>query len=166
LEQVGPALEQVGPALEQAMREMEFGMQELHHHLPELMLLPPMPPLPSAPSSSMLNPSVGNFFSKAYAENLTDDEQIKIQALDGLLSQDEKTALPEIKQLARQHPNWAMRAAAVGLLAEVESPEALTILSETLQHDNDHRVRLTAVRALSNRSEPETREALKRLLLK
>lgn len=184
LAQIGPALEQMGPALEQAMREVEFSMQGLHHHLPELMALPPMPPMPAlaplpplppmpplppAPFYAMphhLQYSFGDFFSKEYAENLTDDEQIKIQALAGLLSQDEKTALPEIKHLARQHPNWAMRAAAVSLLAGAESTEALAILDEALQQDADHRVRLAAVRALSNRSEPEAREILKRLLSK
>jgi hypothetical protein len=137
--------------------------------LPPMPALPPMPPLPAAPFYAMphyLHYSFENFFSKEYAESLTDDEQIKIQALAGLLSQDETTALPEIKKLARQHPNWAMRAAAISVLAGAESTEALTILDEALQQDADHRVRLAAVRALSNRSEPEAREILKRLLSK
>jgi hypothetical protein len=191
LGQVGPALEQMGPALEQAMEELEF---ELKQNLPGFMAplpdippippipafapippIPPIPPLPPFPDEPLCplpcktipsQPLGCDFELKEYLENLTDDEQVQIRALGGLLSQDEKTALPEIKRLARQDQNWAMRAAATSLLASAKSAEALTILDEVLRQDTDHRVRLAAVRALSNRPEPEAREILKRLLLK
>lgn len=106
------------------------------------------------------------FAHRAYAEQLTDDEQVKVQALAALLDRDEKTALPEIKRLAREHKNWAMRASAVAMLANSESAESLAILDEVLNQDTDRRVRKAAVRALANRSEPEAREILKRLLQK
>ena len=59
-----------------------------------------------------------------------------------------------------------MRASAVGMLANSESAESLVILDEALNKDADRRVRKAAVRALANRSEPEAREILKRLLQK
>ncbi|MDZ7363100.1 MAG: HEAT repeat domain-containing protein [candidate division KSB1 bacterium] len=107
-----------------------------------------------------------SFNSKAYAKFLNDDEQVHLQALAALLDRDEKTALPEIKILARQHENWAMRAAAATMLSRPESAEAISILEEVLNKDADARVRKAAVRALSHRDEPAAREALKRLLTK
>jgi hypothetical protein len=194
LEQIGPALEQVGPALEQAMQGLELGMQELQNvdwpeiqveladlpahfadfppvpDIPPLPPLPPMapiPPLPDAPLPPLHGDIPGwGFAFEEYAENLSDDEQVRIQALAALMSQDEIAALPEIKRLCREHENWAMRAAAVSLLASSESAESLKIFDEVLRYDADHRVRRAVVRALANRPEAEAREILKRLLQK
>jgi HEAT repeat protein len=126
-----------------------------------------MPPFPSGSLPMIFDGDLHwGFKHRAYAEHLTDDEQVNLQALAALLDRDEKTALPEIKRLAREHKNWAMRAAAVALLADSESAESLVILDEALNKDTDRRVRKAAVQALANRSEPEAREILKRLLQK
>jgi HEAT repeat protein len=124
-----------------------------------------MPPFPSGPLPMIFDGDLHwGFEYRAYAEHLTDDEQVNLQALAALLDRDEKTALPEIKRLAREHENWAMRASAVAMLADSESAESLVILDEALNKDTDRRVRKAAVRALANHSEPEAREILKRLL--
>jgi HEAT repeat protein len=138
--------------------------------MPPLPPIPPIPPLPPLPNGVIAPFITGDldwdFESRAYAEQLTGDEQIQLQALAALWDRDENAALPEVKRLAREHENWAMRAAAVRLLANSESAESLAILDEVLSKDTDRRVRKAAVQALANRSEPQAREILKRLLQK
>jgi len=140
---------------------------------PDFPPLPAMPPLPALPP--MPDVSIGHgrsfgdgwsFGHREYTKNLSEDEQIRMQALAALLDNDEKTALPEIQTLARQSENWAMRAYAVSMLANADSDDVIPILEEVLNKDKDQRVRKVAVRALSRRAEPAAREALKRLLLK
>jgi HEAT repeat protein len=80
-----------------------------------------------------------------------------------LLDNDETLALPEVKNLMNDK-NWAMRAAALEMLAHVESREAVSLLREALQRETDNRVKRAAIRALAQRDEPEAREALRGVL--
>jgi hypothetical protein len=193
--EVEPAMELARAALESIdWGEINMAMQEASENLAAsapFVLLQDMPPMPDIPPIPALAPFPNippipaippmpeiwlgegmrfehewSFNSKAYAKFLSDDEQVHLQALAALLEREEKTALPEIKTLARQHENWAMRAAAVAMLAKPESAEAIPILEEVLNKDADPRVRKAAVRALSHRDEPAAREALKQLLTK
>jgi len=187
--EVEPAMELARAALENIdWGEINMAMQEASENLaaiaPFALLqdIPPMPDLPPIPALAPIPdippmPEIWlgegmrfghewSFNSKAYAKFLSDDEQVHLQALAALLDRDEKTALPEIKTLARQHENWAMRAAAVAMLANPESAEVIPILEEVLNKDTDPRVRKAAVRALSHRDEPAAREVLKRMLMK
>jgi hypothetical protein len=191
LAHVGPAVEQAmaqaAPALAQVMEgiawpEINAAVQDASRELARLaplMDMPPMPPFPPIPPippmpplpSGIIAPFIDgdldwDFESGAYAEQLSGDEQIQLQALAALWDRDENAALPEIKRLAREHENWAMRASAVRLLANSESAESLAILDEVVSKDADRRVRKAAVQALANRSEPEARDILKRLLQK
>lgn len=195
LEMVEPAMEAARAAMENIdFAEINAAMQEASENLarvvpfvdmppippiaaiapfpelPPIPAIPPIPPIPPIPDIAIgAGMSFGHGWSwsgRAYTKNLTDEEQIRLQALSALLHQDEKAALPEIKSMARQNENWAMRASAVSLLAHVESAEVIPILDEVLNQDADQRVRKAAVRALSQRDEPAAREALKRLLLK
>ncbi len=195
LSEVEPAMELARAALENInWGEINEALQEASENLTLIMPFPPLPdipPMPTLPPIPALAPMPAippipaippmpeiwlgegmrfghewSFNSKAYAKFLSDDEQVHLQALAALLERDEKTALPEIKTLARQHENWAMRAAAVAMLAKPESAEAIPILEEVLNKDTDPRVRKAAVRALSHRDEPAAREVLKRLLIK
>jgi len=135
--------------------------------MPALAPFPDFPPLPDFGIGRGRGPGRSwGLGSREFTKNLNDEEQIRLQALAALLDNDEKTALPEIKTLARQNENWAMRAYAVGMLANAESAEVIPILEEVLNKDSDQRVRKAAVRALSQRDEPAAREALKRLLMK
>jgi hypothetical protein len=195
LREVEPAMELARAALENInWGEINEAMQEASENLALIMPFPPLPdipPMPDIPPIPALAPFPNippipaippmpeillgegmrfehgwSFNGKAYAKFLSDDEQVHLQALAALLDREEKTALPEIKTLARQHENWAMRAAAVAMLAKPESAEAIPILEEVLNKDTDPRVRKAAVRALSQRDEPAAREVLKRLLIK
>lgn len=100
--------------------------------------------------------------SSRYKKYLSADETVQAEALRSLLHQDENLALPELQKM-RSHQNWAMRAAVADMLGEMEDKEAVTILREILKNDVDQRVRRAAVRALSRRSEPEARAALREL---
>jgi|GEM_PF-3516059 len=193
--EVEPAMELARAALENIdWGHINEAMQEASENLALIMPFPPLPdipPMPDIPPIPALAPFPNippipaippmpeiwlgegmrfghewSFNSKAYAKFLSDDEQVHLQALAALLDRDEKTALPEIKTLARQHENWAMRAAAVAMLAKPESAEVIPILEEVLNKDTDPRVRKAAVRALSHRDEPAAREVWKRLLMK
>ncbi|MCG3120057.1 MAG: hypothetical protein ALAOOOJD_02641 [bacterium] len=195
LEMVEPAMEAARAAMENIdFAEINMAMQDASENLarvapfvdmppippiaalapfPELPPIPDIPPIPAIPPIPDIALGAGMSFGqgwswggRAYAKNLSDEEQIRLQALSALLHQDENAALPEIKSMARQNENWAMRASAVALLAHVESAEVIPILDEVLNKDTDQRVRKAAVRALSQRDEPAAREALKRLLLK
>lgn len=192
LEGVEPALAHVRAALEQInLGEVDAALQEASANLSRLGPMPPLPPmpalapfpdLPSLPELSVMpalppmpDISIGHgrsfgggwsFGHREYSKNLSEDEQVRAQALAALLENDEKTALPEIQSVARQNGNWAMRAYAVSLLANTENAAVIPILEEVLNKDTDQRVRKAAVRALSHRDEPAAREALKRLLTK
>jgi len=191
-ELVGPAMEEARAAL----ADIDFGeindaMQDASESLARLAPIPPLPPISGIPPFPALAPfpdfppipdippmpdlGIGRgrgpgrswgLGSREFTKNLNDEEQIRLQALAALLDNDEKTALPEIKTLARQNESWAMRACAVSMLANAESADVVPILEEVLNKDTDQRVRKAAVRALSQRDEPAAREALKRLLLK
>jgi hypothetical protein len=174
-----------------AMEDANAAMQEASESLARLAPMPPIPPISGIPPFPALAPfpdippipaipplpdfGIGRgrgpgrswgFGSREFTKNLNDEEQIRLQALAALLDNDEKTALPEIKTLARQNENWAMRAYAVSMLANAGSADVVAILEEVLNKDTDQRVRKAAVRALSQRDEPAAREALKRLLMK
>jgi hypothetical protein len=178
-----------------AMENIDWGAinESMHHAAAALADMPPMPdmpPFPDIPPIAAIPPIpaipamppmpdfaiVGGrgfgpgrswgFSRREYSKELSEDDQVRLQALAALLNNDEKTALPEIKTLARQNENWAMRAYAVSMLANAESADVVPILEEVLNKDTDQRVRKAAVRALSQRDEPAAREALKRLLMK
>lgn len=140
---------------------------------PDFPPMPDIPPLPALPPMPDMDFGHGRSFGggwsfgyREYTKNLSEDEQVRMQALAALLDNDEKMALPEIQTVARQSENWAMRAYAVSMLANAESAGVIPILEEVLNKDSDQRVRKVAVRALSRRDEPAAREALKRLLTK
>ncbi len=191
-ELIGPAMEEARAALAGIdFGEINAAMQEASESLARLAPMPPIPPIPGIPPMPVLAPfpnippipaipplpdfGIGRgrgpgrswgLGSREFSKNLNDEEQIRLQALAALLDNDEKTALPEIKTLARQNENWAMRAYAVSMLANAGSADVVLILEEVLNKDTDQRVRKAAVRALSQRDEPAAREALKRLLIK
>jgi hypothetical protein len=175
MELVGPAIEQatqelqnvdwpeINAAMQEASRKMAR-LGPLPHippippmpplpamaPLPAMPPIPPIPPIPNGPLPMFFHESFGwDWQTEAYAKNLTDDEQVHLQALAALLDRDETTALPELKRLAREHANWAMRASTVAMLAHAESSNVLPILDEALNKDTDQRVRLAAVRALA-----------------
>jgi hypothetical protein len=177
MSQVEPALAQAREALENVdWGEIDAAMEEASEslsaiapfaHIPDIPPIPAIPPIPDIPPMPHIVIGAGlSFGDREYKRNLSDEEQVRLQALAALLNNDEKTALPEIKNLARQHENWAMRAAAVSMLANAESAEAIPLLEEVLNKDADQRVRKAAVRALSCREEPAAREVVKRLLMK
>jgi hypothetical protein len=172
-ELIEPAMEQARAALENIdWGEINSAMDEASAALAEMPPLPPLPDIPPIPDIPPLPDfSIGfgrswGFGSREYKKNLSDNEQLQLQALAALLDRDEKAALPEIERMARQHENWAMRASAVTMLSGSESSEVIPILEEVLNKDADKRVRRAAVHALSCREEPEAREVLKRLLQK
>jgi len=189
MSQVEPALEQAREALENIdLVEINAAVQEASESLariapfapipdippiPAIAPVPHIPPIPDIPPMPEIWMGEGMSFGRgwgfsgnAYSKYLSDDNQVHLQALASLLNRDEEAALPEIKKLAREHENWAMRVSAVAMLANSENSEVIPILEEVLNKDTDQRVRKAAVRALSHRDEPEAREVLKRLLMK
>lgn len=155
-------------------------LHELTGHLagiPPMMPFPPLPmiaPVPAIPPIGPVPPPAPAIFhgegwwherSARYRQYLSEDEQVRLNALRALLEQDEKLALPEAQKLL-QHENWAMRAATLEMLGDVDSKEVVTILRETLRSETDKRVKRAAIHALSQRDEPEAREALQELLQK
>lgn len=137
---------------------------------PALAPMPPIPPIgPIPPLAPVLAGGVWRDSwsgpAQRYQQYLSEGEQTRLNALQSLLHNDEKLALPEVKILM-QEKNWAMRASALEMLAQVEQREAVTILRDALQNETDKRVKRAAIRALSQREEPEAREALRALLQK
>ena len=146
-------------------------------YIPPMPALPPLPPIPALAPMALVPPHFDHcrsdwrgrdsFHSASeYQPYLSEDERLRVTALGALINQDEAVALSEIKTVIAQNQNWAMRAAAIELLACVEDQAAVVLLREALHRETDQRVRLAAVRALSHRDEPEAREALQELLKK
>lgn len=138
---------------------------------------PPIPPVPALAPMAPLPPHFDNcspgwtrrgsfHSSKEYQAYLSDDERVRLAALNALIQQDENAALAEIKGLLAKSQNWALRAAAVELLACIDREESVALLRDTLRNETDQRIRLAAVRALSHHDDPEARAALQELLQK
>lgn len=152
-------------------------LHELSGHLAEFPPMPDFPPIPMiapVPAIPPIGPippvpaiihSEGWWHERSarYRQYLNEDEQVRLNALRALLEQDETLALPEAQKLLR-HENWAMRAATLELLGDVEGKEAVGILREALRNETDKRVKRAAIRALSRSDEPEAREALEEVL--
>ncbi|NUO82484.1 HEAT repeat domain-containing protein [candidate division KSB1 bacterium] len=131
-------------------------------------MIPPIGPIP--PQAALAGHGFGwrdgwHGSSRQYRQYLSEDEEVRLNALRSLLNQDEKLALPEAQRLL-QEDNWAIRAAVLEMLGEAESNDAVRILRTALQTDTDKRVKRAAIRALSQRDEPEAREALREILQK
>lgn len=141
--------------------------------LPDIPPIPMIAPVPAIPPIGPLPPVPAIIHSEGwwhersarYRQYLSEDEQVRLNALRALLEQDEKLALPEAQKLLR-HENWAMRAATLELLGDVEGKEAVGILREALRSETDKRVKRAAIHALSQRDEPEAKEALEEVLRK
>ncbi len=147
---------------------------------PPIPVIPPMPGVPAMPVIPPIGPIpphaalAGHGFSwhdgwhgssRQYRQYLSEDEEVRLNALRSLFNQDEKLALPEAQRLL-QDDNWAIRATVLEMLGEVENQAAVGILRAALQKETDKRVKRAAIRALSQRDEPEAREALREILQK
>jgi hypothetical protein len=90
----------------------------------------------------------------------TNDEELAIAALEGLMAQSDERALPIIKRVLAGSQSTLVKQRALFVLAQIESPEALQILAQTARSSNPA-LRGEAIRAIGISGDPKTVDGLR-----
>jgi len=110
---------------------------------PALPALPPVPP--SAPSKADRDP--------------TDDEQLALAALEGLMAQPGDRALPIIKRVLAGSQTTLVKKRALFVLSQIRSPEAQALLAQISRSPNDE-LRGEAIRSIGIGGDPKALDSL------
>jgi HEAT repeat protein len=90
----------------------------------------------------------------------TNDEDLAIAALEGLMAQSDERALPIIKKVLAGSQTTLVKRRALFVLSQIEAPEALQILSQTARSSNTA-LRNEAIRAIGINGEAKAVEGLR-----
>lgn len=92
----------------------------------------------------------------------TEQEELAIAALEGLMAQPSERALPILKKVLAGQQSTLVKRRALFVLSQVESPEAREILLQATR-SSDKALRSEAIRSLGIDGDPKTLDALKQL---
>jgi hypothetical protein len=92
----------------------------------------------------------------------TDDEELALAALEGLMVQSPERALPIIKKVLAGSKSTLVKQRALFVLSQLESPEAAQILLQT-SRSTDVALRGEAIRAIGISGEPKSVEGLQQV---
>jgi HEAT repeat protein len=90
----------------------------------------------------------------------TNDEDLAIAALEGLMAQSDERALPIIKKVLAGSQTTLVKRRALFVLSQIEAPEALQILSQTARSSNTA-LRNEAIRAIGINGDAKAVEGLR-----
>jgi HEAT repeat protein len=97
---------------------------------------------------------------KAAAERApTDDEELALAAMEGLMAQPADRALPIIKKVLAGSQSTLVKRRALFVLSQINGPEALDILTQTAR-SSDADLRGEAIRSIGIRGDPKALDAL------
>ncbi len=98
--------------------------------------------------------------SKSEAERApTDDEELALAAMEGLMAQPAERALPIIKKVLAGSQSTLVKRRALFVLSQINSPEALDILTQTAR-SADADMRGEAIRSIGIGGDPKALDAL------
>ena len=92
----------------------------------------------------------------------TEDEQLSLAALEGLMAQPPERALPILKKVMAGQQSTVVKRRALFVLSQVNSPEARDILLQTARSPNAD-LRGEAIRAIGISGNPQSLDALQEL---
>jgi HEAT repeat protein len=89
----------------------------------------------------------------------TDDEELALAAMEGLMAQPEERALPIIKKVLAGSQSTLVKRRALFVLSQINGPEALDILTQTAR-SADADMRAEAIRSIGIGGDPKALDAL------
>jgi HEAT repeat protein len=90
----------------------------------------------------------------------TDDEELALAAMEGLMAQPSERSLPIIKKVLAGSQSTLVKRRALFVLSQINSPEALDILTQTAR-SSDADMRGEAIRSIGIGGDPKALDALK-----
>jgi len=118
--------------------------------------LPPTPPLPPVPA-------IGASGSRAVQEKLSEQDELKLYALDALLHTDSEEALPILERLLTSEQPDRIQERALFILAQSDSPKAREIVERAAKSASSPQLRMNAIRNLGIAGDEASLAALDRL---
>ncbi|HQU72564.1 MAG TPA: HEAT repeat domain-containing protein [Calditrichia bacterium] len=107
-------------------------------------------------------PEIG-YFGQSPA--LTDEEQLRIEAIRSIRKFDAEKAVPALRKIIDEDSSPAVRMSALQTLHRyMDHPETLPILGKVAREDSDLKVRRMAVKMLGSSKDPRAAEFLEALL--
>jgi HEAT repeat protein len=89
----------------------------------------------------------------------TDDEELAVAALEGLMAQPSARALPILKKVMAGSQSTLVKRRALFVLSQIDSPEARAILMQTAKSSNDE-LRGEAIRSIGIGGDPQALDSL------
>lgn len=134
--------------------------------------IPPIPPIPEIAIhipefrfDGMDFTFSHDFEGHKLFKNLSDEEQIRLQALRSVARQDIGQAIPALEKIALEDPSPALRYEAVRQLGRFfEDQRVVPILGEVVKNDNSLTVRKKAIQLLGKSKDPRAVEILEEVV--
>lgn len=151
------------------LRELE----NLHIVIPDINIdIPPIPPIPQIAINipefridGMDFTLYDDFDGHKLFKNLSDEEEIRLQALRSVARQDIDQAIPALEKIAKGDPSPALRYEAVRQLGRFfEDQRVVPILGEVVRNDNSLTVRKKAIQLLGRSKDPRAVEILEEVV--
>lgn len=97
--------------------------------------------------------------------DLSESEQLRLEALRSLARQDADTAIPALSRIAREDESPALRYEAVRKLGRfIDDQRVVQVLAQVIEKDQHLKVRKKAIQVLSRSSDPQAVKILEDLL--
>jgi hypothetical protein len=130
------------------------------------LVIPPIPPIdihiPEMDFNFDFDEVAGT--SHLFGE-LSEDEEIRLQALRSIARQEAATAIPALEKTLRNDPSPALRYQAVRYLYRfIDDERTVPLLAEVIANDKNVTVRKSAIRLLGKSNDPRAVEILENIV--
>ncbi|NIV98925.1 hypothetical protein GWN26_07145, partial [Candidatus Saccharibacteria bacterium] len=103
----------------------------------------------------------GHWSASHLFRNLSDSEQVRLEALRSIARQDAEVAVPALEKIIREDPSPALRYKAVHYLGRYLDEEGvLSLLEDVIKNDSNIDVRKKAIYVLSKSKDPRAVDIL------
>jgi len=120
------------------------------------------PPAPSRPAVPAVAPLEVRGHAGRYGRAPTEDEELALAALEGLMAQPCDRALPIIKKVLAGTQSTLVKQRALFVLSQIDSPEARQILVQTAR-STDTTMRGEAIRSIGIGGDPKSLDSLQEI---
>ena len=150
------------------LEDLHFEIPDIDIDIPEIAIapLPPIPPIhveiPEISWDGFRFEGFGNDGASRLFDDLSEDEELRLQALRSVARQPADVAIPALEKSLRNDKSPAVRYRAVSYLRKFldEDDRIVPLLSEVIRRDENIKVRKKAIRILGESKDPRTVEIL------
>lgn len=145
-------------------------LEDLHIAIPEINIeIPDIEPVVvNIPDINFHGGDISFYFdtqSSKLFKDLSEEEELRLQALRSVARQDVDKALPALEKTAKEDASPALRYEAVRQLGRFfEDPRVVPILGEVIKNDSSLEVRKKAIQLLGRSKDPRAVEILERIV--